>query len=227
MNKRLLLIFLLPLLSFGQVAIEMEKQQGVYMVPCKINGVPLAMVLDTGASDVIISSTEAAFLLKQGLIIEDDFLGDGKYQTADGSIIEGTYLNIRKLHIGDVLLHDVKAAVIKESNAPILLGQSALSRLGTYRISENKLIIEDYFSPSPDKASILCEKNGYKSLNFNMKAKDLPPEFRSGNCNVGKDKIVCIIEDVSKEFITTFDVEMQGLVVYFSKEKRIWSVFSL
>src|SRR5690554_5543206 len=106
----LLVLFFLPFLSLGQMVIEMEQRQGVYMVPCKVNGVPLSMVLDTGASDVMISLTEATFLLKQGLVVEDDILGNRKYQTADGNIIEGTHINIRELHIGSVLVRDVKAA---------------------------------------------------------------------------------------------------------------------
>ncbi|MGO3183602.1 MAG: TIGR02281 family clan AA aspartic protease [Aequorivita sp.] len=197
----------------------MKERQGVYMVPCKLNGVSLAMLLDTGASDVVISSTEAAFLMKQGSIVEDDIIGKGKYQTADGRIVEGTYLNIRELHIGDILLSNVKAAIIEESNAPLLLGQSALSQLGSYRISDNQLILEDYFSKSPDKASILCEKNGFKSLNFDMKPEDLPASWINSNdkCMVGENQIICIIKDAPKEFKTIFDIETDGLVVYFSK----------
>jgi len=43
----------------------MEKVNGVYTIPCKVNGIDMRFILDTGASNVTISLTEAKFLIKQ------------------------------------------------------------------------------------------------------------------------------------------------------------------
>ena len=60
--------------SFSQKVIEMTKINGVYQIPCKVNGIPMNFIFDTGASDVSISITEAKFLLKNGLLQNEDFI---------------------------------------------------------------------------------------------------------------------------------------------------------
>jgi len=45
--------------SNSRNTIKMEKQNGVYMIPVDINGVPIHFIFDTGASLISISSTEA------------------------------------------------------------------------------------------------------------------------------------------------------------------------
>ena len=45
----------------------MKKINGVYQIPCKVNGIPMNFIFDTGATDVTISLVEAKFLIKQGL----------------------------------------------------------------------------------------------------------------------------------------------------------------
>ena len=70
--------FLIPLFfcfvslseTFAQDIIKMEKSGGIYLIPCKVNGLPLKFIFDTGASDVSISLTEALFMLKNGNLKE-------------------------------------------------------------------------------------------------------------------------------------------------------------
>lgn len=54
----------------AQDIVPMEKKGGVYKVPCKINGLTLKSVFDTGASDVSISLTEALFMYKNDYLQE-------------------------------------------------------------------------------------------------------------------------------------------------------------
>lgn len=65
-----LFLFFYCLNTFSQTIIRMEKVNGVYQIPCKVNGIDLKFILDTGASDIVISKTEANFLVKQGLIVK-------------------------------------------------------------------------------------------------------------------------------------------------------------
>lgn len=117
---------------------------GTFEIPCDINGLALQMIFDTGASDVTISSVEANFMFKNGYLSEKDIKGKKYYQIANGQISEGTTVTLREVKIGDVVLHNVDASVVKSQRAPLLLGQSAMERFGTITIDNqnNKLIIK-------------------------------------------------------------------------------------
>lgn len=115
-----------------------------FEIPCDINGLALQMVFDTGASDVTISSVEADFMFKNGYLSEKDIKGKTYYQIANGQINEGTTITLREVKIGDAVLHNVDASVVKSQRAPLLLGQSAMERFGAITIDNqnNKLIIK-------------------------------------------------------------------------------------
>ena len=117
---------------------------GTFEIPCDINGLALQMIFDTGASDVTISSVEANFMIKNGYLSEKDIKGKKYYQIANGQISEGTTITLREVRIGDAVLHNVDASVVKSQKAPLLLGQSAMERFGTITIDNqnNKLIIK-------------------------------------------------------------------------------------
>lgn len=125
--------------------VQMKKMySGVYEVPCIINGLQLKFVFDTGASNVSISSVEAAFMLKNGYLKEEDIRGKEYFSTATGEIREGAKLNLREIKIGEAILKNVEASVVHNQQAPLLLGQSVLERFGTITIDNinSKLIIK-------------------------------------------------------------------------------------
>ena len=70
-----------------QTRIKMQKEGGVYTIPCEVNGLKLRFIFDTGASNVCISLTEATFMLKNGYLDANDVVGNGKSQIADGSLV--------------------------------------------------------------------------------------------------------------------------------------------
>ncbi len=117
---------------------------GTFEIPCDINGLALQMIFDTGASDVTISSVEANFMFKNGYLSDKDIKGKRYYQVANGQINEGTVITLREVKIGDAVLHNVDASVVKSQKAPLLLGQSAMERFGTITIDNqnNRLIIK-------------------------------------------------------------------------------------
>jgi clan AA aspartic protease (TIGR02281 family) len=115
----------------NQNVIQMIKNYGgTFTIPCKINNLSLNFIFDTGASDVSISLTEALFMFKNGYLNKDDVIGKEYYSIANGDITEGTTINIKKLEFGNFTLYNVKASISNELKAPLLLGQSALSKLG-------------------------------------------------------------------------------------------------
>ena len=117
---------------------------GTFEIPCDINGLALRMIFDTGASDVTISSVEANFMFKNGYLSDKDIKGKRYYQIANGQFSEGTVITLREVKIGDTVLRNVDASVVKSQKAPLLLGQSAMERFGTITIDNqnNKLIIK-------------------------------------------------------------------------------------
>lgn len=121
-----------------KTVVKMRKYGGVYLIPSIINGSSMNFIFDTGASDITISMTEALFLLKQGTLSEEDILGTQQYQIADGSISEGTVINLKTVEIGNRTLTNIKASVIHNMEAPLLLGQSALAQFGKVTIDYNK-----------------------------------------------------------------------------------------
>ncbi|MEC9160106.1 MAG: retroviral-like aspartic protease family protein [Bacteroidota bacterium] len=141
MKRLLLILTFIPLFSYSQQVIEMRKENGIYTIPCKVNDLRLRFIFDTGASNVSMSLSEILFMLKNDYISKDDIFGVSEAQLANGDIIENTEVILRKIQIGDIILKDVKANVIHEVAAPLLLGQSAIEKLGSYQIDGSKLII--------------------------------------------------------------------------------------
>jgi len=111
---------------------------GTYEVPCKINELKLNLIFDTGASDITISKTEAEFMLKNGYLSKNDITGTSSYMIANGDIEIGTTIVFRKVDFGGLILKNVKASVIENKNAPLLFGQSALSKYGKITIDNEK-----------------------------------------------------------------------------------------
>ena len=137
------LIMLNTMTAFCQVVIEMTPMGNVYSLPGKVNGLELNFIFDTGASDVSLSMTEAIFMIKNGYLIEDDFTGVSYSQIANGDIVENTTVLLREVEIGGIKLLNVKASISHTLGAPLLLGQSAIQKLGPIQLSGNKLIIQN------------------------------------------------------------------------------------
>lgn len=123
------------------VEIPFTKDGGVCKVKCQINGLPLHFIFDTGASDVSISSVEATFMLKNDYLKPSDITGKQNYMNANGDITEGTVINLRKVNFGGLELSNIKASVVKNQSAPLLLGQSVLSRLGKIEIDNSNRVL--------------------------------------------------------------------------------------
>ena len=141
----LAVMFLLPTGLKAQTIVKMKKEGGVFLLPCKINGLEMEFMLDTGASDVTISLTEAMFMFRHGYLRESDFSGVKQYSLANGNLEESDSVILREMEIGGLKLFNVKAGIIRELTAPVLLGQSALSKLGNIEIdyANNTLIIKN------------------------------------------------------------------------------------
>lgn len=124
----------------------------------------MQFVFDSGASDVTISITEALFLLKNGNLKKTDILGKEYFTDAEGEISEGTKIIIRKIEVGKIVLFDVPATIVHNSDAPLLFGQTAIKRFGKYTIDYEKLTLTISSTPNSFQTSnkddyyIICVK---------------------------------------------------------------------
>lgn len=142
--KRLLLIIVFSLftsLCFSQVTITMEESNGVYKIPCTVNGLKMKFIFDTGASVVSLSQSMAEYMFDNDFLSKNDIIGKAQTRIADGSVVDVNVVNIRDFEVAGFHLKDVTATIKDGQNVPLLMGQSAIEKLGRVSISGNKLII--------------------------------------------------------------------------------------
>lgn len=169
-----ILLFFICCALKAQTVITLEKTGGVYKIPCVVNGLKLKMIFDTGASNVCISESLASMMLENGYLSENDINGTSQLQVADGRVVNNTNVNIKRLEIGDKVLNNVDAVVIEGQSAPLLLGQSAIKRLGEFSISDDKLILGSKISKKTE--SNISDLTPSESIDILIEALDLYAE---------------------------------------------------
>ncbi len=122
--------------------IPFTKENGITKVKCDINGLPLHFVFDTGASDVTISAVEASFMFKNNYLSDGDVVGSQRYMDANGDVNEGTVINLKTINFGGLQLNNIRASVVHNQRAPLLLGQSVLQKLGKIEIDNGKQLLK-------------------------------------------------------------------------------------
>lgn len=122
--------------------IPLERSGGVYTLPVLINNViTLSFVLDSGAAEVSIPMDVALTLNRAGTIDSGDFLGEGTYQLADGTVSKNPRILIRRLRLGNYEITNVVAS-IGPIASPLLIGQSLLARVTSWTIdNQNNLLV--------------------------------------------------------------------------------------
>ena len=132
----------LPKLS--EHTIKLEHKDGCYLIPTKVNGIPMKMTLDTGASHLTLSIVEYEFLRKQNLLKEES-VQEGECTIANGQNVKCYFTKIAELTIGDVTIKDIECDIMEQQDAPLLLGMNVLRRFGNFSIDYNRnlLILKD------------------------------------------------------------------------------------
>ena len=110
-------------------------QQGHILLDAAVNGFPVHMLVDTGASLVTLTPADAraAGINTAGLVFS------AHVNTANGSARMAP-VRLREVRIGQLSLYDVPAAVLENLNVS-LLGMSFLGRLKGYEMRDGKLTI--------------------------------------------------------------------------------------
>ena len=110
-------------------------EQGHVVVDAAVNGAPVRMLVDTGASLVTLTPADAraAGIDPAGLVFS------GRVQTANGTARMAP-VTLREIRIGQLSIYDVPAAILENLNVS-LLGMSFLGRLQGYEMRDGKLTV--------------------------------------------------------------------------------------
>jgi aspartyl protease family protein len=122
----------------GERSVRIRRRpDGHFIAKTQVDGVSMSMLIDTGASTVVLKPADA-----QRLGIDVDKL---KYtvpvQTANGTTY-AAHVRLRNLTLGSISLNDVDALVAKSGTLKEnLLGMSFLSRLRSYEFTTDMLTL--------------------------------------------------------------------------------------
>lgn len=127
-----------PAPSFGGTLVIAGDARGHFRASTTIDGRHLSMLVDTGASLVILSAEDADTIGIRPL---------ASAFTSPVSTVNGTILaapiRLRELRVGDITVRDVEALVVpRERLWSSLLGMSFLRRLRGFEIAGNRLTLK-------------------------------------------------------------------------------------
>lgn len=116
--------------------IELKREyNGHFYAEVQINGSPVRVLVDTGATGIALSRDDAQ---RAGLAVSAgmfEVVGKG----ADGDV-HGEYVTLERVSLGDTTAESVPAVVL-DSGEQSLLGQSFLSKFDTVQISGDTMIL--------------------------------------------------------------------------------------
>lgn len=117
----------------GQIILP-RSRDGHYYLTARVNDTPVRFVVDTGATDIVLTKNDAARI---GIDPEGlDYLG--RAGTANGET-RTAYVRLNKVVVGDAVDRDVPAVVNDGIMSQSLLGMGYLQRWGRIEISQGEL----------------------------------------------------------------------------------------
>ena len=111
-------------------------QDGHFHIEALVDNVRVRFLVDTGASQVVLSPSDAARL---GL--DRDRLDFTQMAETANGMVRAAPVTLREVLIGKLRLADVRASVNAADMSESLLGMSFLSRLGGYEVSGDRLTL--------------------------------------------------------------------------------------
>ena len=119
----------------GSVTIP-RARDGHYYLTAQINGAPIRFVVDTGATDMVLTRDDA-----QRVGLAPDALNYlGRASTANGEV-RTAFVRLNEVQLGQVRDFDVPAVVNDGEMQQSLLGMGYLQRWGRIEIANNELVL--------------------------------------------------------------------------------------
>lgn len=123
--------------------VQLYSSGGVSILKANISGEEREVILDSGASDVSIPNELEEALLAKGVISEDNYVEEGLYTIADGSVVLSKRFIAPYIIVDGIVAKNVLCSV-NQSEDIILLGKEFLDRFKSWKIDNelNQLILE-------------------------------------------------------------------------------------
>ena len=121
--------------ALANTMVYVANERGHVVLDAAVNGAPVRMLVDTGASLVTLTPADA----RAAGIDPASLTFSGRVQTAN-STTRMAPLTLREIRIGQLSFYDVRASVLEHLNVS-LLGMSLLSRLRGYEMRDGRLTI--------------------------------------------------------------------------------------
>lgn len=112
--------------------------QGHFMPPGQINGRQVQFMVDTGATQVIMSESDA-----KRINLKYQLGQKVRVSTANGDVV-GHQIRLDSVRIGEALVYDVSAIVLPQPMAFVLLGNSFLTRFQMQRTNDQLTLDKRY-----------------------------------------------------------------------------------
>jgi peptidoglycan-associated lipoprotein len=129
-----------------QKYIPAEIKEGKAKATCYVNSKTLKFILEPNSDTIKISYDQAMRYLKEAIFTVGDFdLKESAINEKDGTIIDGAIVFFRTLQIGDEMIENVEAKVVKGQKDALIIGSNVfIEEFGKYRLDEKeqKLIFE-------------------------------------------------------------------------------------
>ena len=119
----------------GTISIP-QSSDGHYRLALDVNGVEINFVVDTGASEMVLTQADAA---RAGIAL-DELRYLGRANTANGEV-RTAYVRLDRVELGNVIDSGVTAVVNEGEMDQSLLGMGYLQRWGRIEIAQGKLIL--------------------------------------------------------------------------------------
>ncbi len=120
----------------GETITLPRMRDGHYYMTLEVNGVPIAFVIDTGATQVVLSQTDAAKIgIDVGALA---YLGSAN--TANGTVRTAA-VRLDSVTLGDIRDTGVRAVVNDGEMSGSLLGMTYLSKFDSITMKNNQLIL--------------------------------------------------------------------------------------
>ena len=122
-------------LDDGRIELTMQRD-GHYYLTANVNGTPIEFVVDTGASHIVLTQSDA----KRAGIDVSNLRYIGSASTANG-VVRTAPVTIQSLQVDDVTDKNIRAVVNGGEMNGSLLGMSYLNRFEKIEISQNRLVL--------------------------------------------------------------------------------------
>jgi hypothetical protein len=121
--------------------VQVISVMGMHKIKIRIGNELRIWMIDSGASDLLVSDEYAKTLKSNGILTEINFMGEGLYSLADNRVVSCKRYKIDSVRIGHCVINNVIISVSKSAKE-FLLGKSMLNKFSEWSIdNKNNLLI--------------------------------------------------------------------------------------